>query len=322
MKPPSKWIDYQFYYFNFGAIIYNTISLAYFSHDTFIAGKSNLSTSVFKFMSGEQYHIDALRDGYVYFSDFYDLNDPYEGLLDLSKEGVDDSLRMAVFANGLAIQNSSNLKKSRKIADRFLKQYGMEVVRERVDRKVEDIFCNYQDRHLKSHFVLSLGLQCEEDKFPAPLTNMMMWSHYANGMRGMCIEYDYDELLKSIQANNKDINVRTQSVVYSKSKLPRVKATTLMQSYISDKGEAGNEMINAFCTKYWAWHYENEIRFLGSKHGLVSFDRAAIKRIFISYKAPDLLKKVQRVVKETQMNLPIFIVNSMPKTYGFGFAKA
>ena len=280
-----------------------------------------MGRSVFKFMAGEQYHLDALRNSNVFFSNFFDLNDPYEGLLNFCKEGVDDSLRMAVFANGIAIQDSIPLAQSRKLADRFLQKNGLLAMRKHVDKTTESIFKDYRDKHLKSRFVLSLSLQNEDHRFPAPLTNMMMWSHYANGMRGMCIEYDYQDLLNSIEACNQDIEIHTRKVTYSKSKLPIVRARTLMQSYIKDEGKAGIEMIDAFCTKGWAWHYENEVRFLSSHHGLVSFDRSAIKRIFISYKAPGLLQKVKDILKDTKVSVPLFIVSSKPDTYGFGFCE-
>lgn len=279
-----------------------------------------LSTSVFKFMSGEQYHLEALRNEQVFFSNFFDLNDPYEGLLNFSKEGVNDSLRMALLANGLAKQHSCSLTQGRRYAERFRKKHGLEAMRNNVDKITEQIFQDYRDKHLMSRFVLSLSRQVEENKFPAPLTNMMMWSHYANGMRGMCVEYDYFDLLNSVRAENTDLEVSSRKVVYSESALPVVKASTLMQSYIKDEGEAGTEMINAFCTKAWAWRYENEVRLLGSNHGLVNFDRSAIKRIFVSYKNPKLLHEVQVIVRDKQMKIPIFVVSSMPDTYGFGFS--
>nr|WP_289847880.1 DUF2971 domain-containing protein [Aliiglaciecola lipolytica] len=44
-----------------------------------------------------------------------------------------------------------------------------------------------------------------------------MWSHYANGMRGLCVEYDYDLLLRSIERLNNEIQVSTSK--YKESSL-------------------------------------------------------------------------------------------------------
>ena len=278
-------------------------------------------SSIFKFMSGEDYHIEALKNDNVYFSKFTDLNDPYEGLLHFSYKNVTDSIRMTLYANGLAKEGNISLSEGRKKAERLRQKEGIEKVREIVNEWTEIAFEDYRHFHLENRFVLSVAIQKEDDLFPAPLTSMMMWSHYAKGMRGLCVEFDYQKLLDSIQTLN-ELDVSTRLVSYSNKHLPRVCARTVIEDFIKDNGKAGLEMINAFCTKHSGWSYENELRFLGSKHGLVNYDTSAVKRIFVGHKNKALLQTVKEIVRSKNLNVPVYTVNIRPKTYGLGFVEA
>ncbi|MBU2877603.1 DUF2971 domain-containing protein [Aliiglaciecola lipolytica] len=173
--------------------------------------------SLYKFMAGESYHLDALAYNQVYFSKFRELNDPYEGLLHFNEEDVTDELRMALLANGLAEQFSLSLSQGRKKAERLVKKQGEGAMRSLVTRWTRAFFDGYLKYHLEERYVLSLSLQAEVNEFPSPLNNMMMWSHYANGMRGLCVEYDYDLLLRSIERLNNEIQVSTSK--YKESSL-------------------------------------------------------------------------------------------------------
>lgn len=277
-------------------------------------------SSIFKFMSGEDYHIEALKSDHVYFSKFIDLNDPYEGLLHFSYRNVTDPIRMTLYANGLAKEGKISLYEGRKKAERLLRKEGIEKVREIVNEWTELAFEDYKKFHLENRFVLSVAIQKEDDLFPSPLTSMMMWSHYANGMRGLCIEFDYKTLLSSIQELN-ELEVSTRLVSYSNKSLPRVCAKIVIEDFIKDNGKAGVEMINAFCTKHSGWSYENELRFLGSKHGLVKYDVSAVKRIFVGQKNATLLENVKEIVRGKNLHVPIYTVNIQPKTYGLGFTE-
>ncbi|MBU2877602.1 hypothetical protein [Aliiglaciecola lipolytica] len=89
---------------------------------------------------------------------------------------------------------------------------------------------------------------------------------------------------------------------------------------MDDNGEAGTEMIEAFCTKNISWAYENELRFIGSQHGLVSFDEAAIKRVFVAANCPQLKSDVISKLSKKMIKIPLFEVCVREKTYGFGFS--
>lgn len=84
----------------------------------------------------------------------------------------------------------------------------------------------------------------------------LMWSHYADNHRGLCIEYNTDEnkcnMLNSVNYNcQRSINV-----------------SDLMQSEINGSIVAWQKILNAyFFTKAHDWKYEEEWRCLSVTHG-------------------------------------------------------
>ena len=239
-------------------------------------------------MAGKSFHLDALQNNQIYFAKFAELNDPYEGLLHFSYEGVTDSLRKTLLANGLAKKNNVDIRRGRQLAEKMIKKKGTQYMR-------------------------------ELDEFPAPLNNMMMWSHYADGMRGMCVEYDYHSLLEDIEELNEGIELNAREVRYSPKELPLVRAKIMMESHMLDDGKAGREMIEAFCTKSDSWAYENEIRFLSSKHKLVLHSEKSIRRVFVSKGNNVLVQKLVDILKAKDVKVPLYSVQTRPKQYGLGF---
>lgn len=279
-----------------------------------------LEGNVYKFMSGQDYHLSSLAENQVFFSKFDELNDPYEGLLYFSFDGVTDSLRKALLANNFSHSSSISLKKARVMVERYIKSKGLDEMRKFAQSLTESCFSSFLNYHHQNRFVLSTSFQSEINQFPAPLNNMMMWSHYSNGMRGFCVEYNQKELLRSLQRLNPGIEISTKKVKYSDRELPIVRATTIMQSRINDNGDAGEEMITAFCTKQSNWKYENELRFIGSVQGLVSHDESAIKRVFVGANNQTLTTDLIRILKAKEINIPLYSVQTRPRIYGLGFS--
>ena len=275
--------------------------------------------NIYKFMAGKSFHLDALQNNQIYFAKFAQLNDPYEGLLHFSYEGVTDSLRKTLLANGLAKKNNVDIKRGRQLAEKMIKKKGIQYMRELVKDWTDVFFESYLNHHLEKRFVFSAAKQKELDEFPAPLNNMMMWSHYADGLRGMCVEYDYHCLLRDIEELNEGIELNTREVRYSSKKLPLVLAKTMMEAHMLDDGKAGREMIEAFCTKSDAWAYENEIRFLSSQHELVLHRERSIKRVFVSKNNDVLVQKLVDILRAKDAKVPLYSVQVRPKQYGLGF---
>lgn len=149
-----------------------------------------------------------------------------------------------------------------------------------------------------------------------------MWSHYANGFKGFCVEYDFEKLKDSIESNN-NIKLATSEVKYATNgKLPTVQMKTFMQSTIDDSRDFSLEILGAFTKKEQSWGYENEVRFISEKSGKLQYSPDCINAVYISEKTPNWLKSTllsNMALKEE--GIKIYLVGLHPSKYKFGFSR-
>jgi len=126
---------------------------------------------------------------------------------------------------------------------------------------------------------------------PLPKEDMMMWSHYGNGLRGFRVSYDIDKLLESLpEIGGYFINYVNE---------PEKINVTRFRSFIGDPSGPRFEhstLEHAFLTKHEAWRYESEFRLRHENCGKIGFDPEAIESITFGEKMPDpqvnILKKI------------------------------
>lgn len=109
--------------------------------------------------------------------------------------------------------------------------------------------------------------------FSETVDNILMWSHYTDGHKGLCLEFDFEHLSK-----------------IEKSWLIKVK-------YSNDFPIVnGNEDLEkAFTTKSSCWYYEKEFRILASTQGLLKFPKEALKSIIFGAKSEE--SEINRIIK-------------------------
>jgi len=283
-------------------------------------------------MDDQDFRLESLEKNTVYFSSVSQLNDPYEGLLYLDMDGISDSLRTVALTKIFsrdhekgkkALTKTERFKKARTEVERFKKSAGVERFRDHVDRNTRGHFNDFLKTHHNSRFILSLAratVSLDQDEFPYPLSSMMLWGHYANGLKGMCIEYDYDELIRSLKENN-EISLKAKTITYNQVNQPVIKGTTVLKDIIEESGKTSEEIQNAFCTKYKSWEYENEVRLISSKHKLNNIDEKCIRRIFVAKSNSDLMKKVIDILRKKTIKPELYEVITQEKIYGVGFRK-
>lgn len=95
----------------------------------------------------------------------------------------------------------------------------------------------------QNYFIASLS-----EKFDEPL----MWSHYSNGMQGICISYDKDKLLAS--------NLEFEDVEYQSS----IYEIDFIDTYFKHKMEGNSydfsPLLSISKVKHSRWEYESEVR--------------------------------------------------------------
>lgn len=282
-----------------------------------------MSRRVFKFRAGNENDLDSFFENYMWFANFSDLNDPYEGYASFSNKDLDDDFR----ENFLAAVFGKNPKgeiipaaEAKNYRDNYEKETGIKFS-DYVDSKAIDSIKSFYSEHKKDYKILSLSLAKDDHEHPAPLNNMLMWSHYANGFKGFCVEYDFEKLKNSIESTN-SIELASSPVKYSTDgNLPIIKMKTFMKSEIDDSRDASLEILQAFTNKEQSWLYENEVRFISELGGKLFYAPDSINAIYISEKAPNWLKNslVSNVALK-EANIKTFFVRLHASKYQFGFS--
>ncbi|HIF9344200.1 TPA: DUF2971 domain-containing protein [Photobacterium damselae] len=278
----------------------------------------------FKFRGGNENDLDSLFDNYVWFSSLSSLNDPYEGYVTLCNDGISDDFRerylTSVFSREPKLDVSPDIE-----AKNYRKNYEKDTgtsFADYVDNKTSKIIEAYYKEHKNDFKILSLSLAKDNHEHPAPLNNMLMWAHYANGFKGFCIEFDFEKLKQSIEVKN-NVQLSTSQVKYATDgKLPIIQMKTFMKSTINDSHDSSVEIIEAFTKKEQSWAYENEVRFISDRGGKLYYAPECIKAIYISEKTPNWLKNnLISNVSIKSSNIKVYLVFLHPREYKFGFRK-
>lgn len=129
--------------------------------------------------------------------------------------------------------------------------------------------------------------------------NPMMWGQYANNGNGVCIEFDFNNLL----LNYKDKYDVYEGFVCYKEKLPKLplingpKTRNDIRRYILCNKDA------IMFTKFTVWEAENEYRIVSDKISEISIDNA-ISAVYLTSCLSNECEFVEKLLKKT--NIPVW----------------
>ena len=129
-----------------------------------------------------------------------------------------------------------------------------------------------------SNYRKKFGISC----FSGGYKNVLMWSHYADKHKGICIGFN---LKTNIIYNT---NIVLLKVRYIKE---------LEQINFFDKGKLSTFLW--LFTKAEDWHYENEIRAVAlEKNGLIQYDKSLLKEVYFGVNSSsEFIEKVETILK-------------------------
>ncbi len=120
----------------------------------------------------------------------------------------------------------------------------------------------------------TLGLFCltQDSK------NILMWSHYGDSFKGICIQYN-DKILSKI----KDASSQVFKISYAK----KIANKSFHELY-TDKSD-NNKLLKetVIGRKYICWEYEKEVRIIHDGVNAFDYDPEAIEAIYFGYKFPE-----------------------------------
>ena len=122
------------------------------------------------------------------------------------------------------------------------------------------------------------------------VSNILMWSHYADQHNGFCVQYRFSDAFLKVTEDRR--TVRLHEIQYQPEDIPL--------NLKLDEGVINTQI--ALCTKQHLWEYENEVRMIayepdviGYYHSIPLDDGSFIGNVFFGYRCPD--KHIETIKK-------------------------
>lgn len=194
---------------------------------------------LYKFHRVNDYLFKLITNSSFWFANSHDFNDPFD-MRFASNLSFDENVNEVLVENELSSVDFSKL------------DINKEQLRSHLLSELE----GFDPKTLLNYFVhqgfQNMGMCC----FSKAFDNILLWSHYTEGHKGVCIEFDQE-------------------------KLERIEKTVLIEMDYSDDfptAKEGIELRTAF-RKSRCWEYEKEYRIIYPTKASVPFPKESIKRI-------------------------------------------
>ncbi|MFU1517901.1 DUF2971 domain-containing protein [Vreelandella alkaliphila] len=251
------------------------------------------------------YFIDGLKNDYIYFADMDELNDPFEKKINLVFEIIRSEEELEIKKKHFIsfLKEVHLYEKSLSEKESALKRFASE--KKIIDESSIDEFnqivgrvCNLYVDALNHGESLKYRACC----FTKRCDSLLMWGHYGDGMRGVCLKF-----------NLSDRDLRFLDVKYADE----------VQSFsIWDHIENRNEYIyNLHSTKSNVWFYEEEVRAIQTSEIVYgNYEQAALDEVIFGCKAKIAdVKEVFSAIKNKNTKLEFKVAMPDSKGYGVSF---
>lgn len=291
----------------------------------------NQTNNIYKYCTFDNYSFENLEEQQLWCNNYEAFNDPYECWC-IEEKGIPKAdSEWSRFDN---VAKAWGFTSGKDVSQEDLIEYCSEFFNERA-MEVSD-------------YVDSARISCFSNSYD----NLLLWSHYANGLRGFCIEFDKDELLKNsenyteihkVQYNQSPPVVDTmvyevaydqiwyhEMVIDKEYKMQRYMKKYRFDPYLPQYQKALVEArnllyqlyIKMLCCKPHNWKYEEEIRLILHTRSIkkngeaFKYSKEAIKSIIVGEKA-DLnnISKLRSIMKKIDIDVPILFAKRNKESY-------
>lgn len=261
--------------------------------------------SIFKYFSINAYSLDALKNCYVFCNHYETFNDPFECWCIVNKGIPDPEKDKERFLNVIKVWGfTPNMAEDAK-------------------QHYDDYLCHFEDDQIDVEYQInSAKISC----FSNDSTNLLMWAHYANGLRGYCIEFAHDELLNTKEKNPEIIEVAYLDTPPILETICYPLANDIFWHGEDEDSDGAVDFMRDFYSKMLAskpreWKYEKEVRLifhsLNNKLGeRLHFHKSAIQSIIIGERMSiEDRKMLFDVIKSVDFNIPIKLAKRSRHSY-------
>ncbi|MDH0356661.1 DUF2971 domain-containing protein [Morganella sp. GD04133] len=278
-------------------------------------------TCIFRYRNFNKNTRREVVDCEMWHSNVDGLNDPFEFPIIANWDDLHSKDKAVLVNYALKYKFLSALELSKMFIDE--KNYGVEaiyrIISENLNRSMIDL----------NDYVNTLLVCCFSKNMESPL----MWSHYADGMRGVCIAYNRKSIENHEKFNLQSVVYNTHPIKFNDDDLETIPAVDEFNSYDFKNSEhilvEGRFMRlksqEYLFQKHISWEYEGEVRNIIDPNArcngqLVSFPKSAINAIIIGYKIS--IHNINRIMKFCKNNhLSMFIAYPDKTNYKVNFKK-
>ncbi|NQY62141.1 MAG: DUF2971 domain-containing protein [Alteromonadaceae bacterium] len=258
---------------------------------------------VYRFFSDDDYNFEGVAESYLWFSEVKKFNDPFEVII---KKGDFDfqqlsfiQLKAFLLCNDGISLNDQGTGRGYTIGD--LSEENLHLL---ITKKFDEL------SKALNEIVLGIINKKQHNKFHClahdakikPLENRLMWSHYASGLRGFVLEFEFDPILDSLANENGDAFDGYTLINYTE-----LGFNDYIKSVIdNDKPLFADRML---FSKHTDWQYENELRLICSKEKSF-YDPLCISRVIIGQKMlSDKKENLIRILTEKGLMSKTYITS-------------
>ncbi len=191
---------------------------------------------LYQFCRISEYTLDNLQNSQIYYAGVNQVNDPFEGLF---RFNVADELKVG-FVKCLEGKYSDIKYNSSKI----------------VDEQIKRIFQNADN-----YFISNVGVCC----FTENIQSIIMWGHYGDGHKGLCLEFDFD------YDSNVMRRVRYQN---------HIETIEVNREYQLNSDYLNDLVKSVRYIKHKDWHYEQEVRMFQPKGTKESYHPTRLTSVY------------------------------------------
>jgi hypothetical protein len=237
-----------------------------------------------------------IYDGEIYFSNADNFNDPFECSVDVSCEATKDE----VIAH--LQKNENTPAKNQRLFELWLND----------KEAFKNAFDNIMPDHTRKIFLIFCLAKYYD--------NILMWSHYANDHKGICIGYKTTDFAnrKTIKCGIENLNTGMHPFPY----LPLIKV-----EYANEKPKEFNmikEDVNSLFafiyTKAKLWEYENEYRIILNRDALkknpIHIDQGEIKEILFGLRTDTKMQdEIINTILSKRTDIKFYKMNAIKGKY-------
>jgi len=232
----------------------------------------------FKFRNINKYLIDALVNGTMYCARPIDLNDPFDCQVDIKK----------------AAENAISCLSGNK------KQNLVKLL------KLNDFFNNIQES------IKRTGVCC----FSLVLKHPLLWSHYADKHKGLCLAYEIPSQL--FFKPSKKIEGAYLCVDYGENPLTEWFKKETPEEVKINKTEFSKKLVGRILSiKGKEWEYEKEVRIVCLKEGTYPIPKDCLRRVYFGMNTPKSdICLVKQIIDNAGYSLEYYQIERSGKDFG------